>query len=133
MQVNNGYIGGSHHRPIIISIEEVEKQPNRFVQKRKLGASLPKCLVNEDFNELHNAICGEIQNATIDLNTVNFTPKMWWNDSLKKQHRFLCIARKREKGSNQVSDFAKYVRRRKGGKLRLKMQKENATRTGERS
>ncbi|XP_067615056.1 uncharacterized protein [Eurosta solidaginis] len=100
---HDGYLGGSHHKPIVIEMMN-SKQPNHFVARKKLQDNLNTVdfIYLEDFErKLRHAR----KKATIDLNNTGYSPKAWWDKELEKHYRVLTAKRKKARQTGNVVDF----------------------------
>ncbi|XP_017483808.1 PREDICTED: uncharacterized protein LOC108372590 isoform X2 [Rhagoletis zephyria] len=89
------YVGGSHHHPISIVIEGIKRVSRPFICKYKHMKALSSIQGTCDSGDVVVAIKQEISKATVDLNTVKFTPKEWWNKDLRRMYRRLLASRKK--------------------------------------
>lgn len=81
-KTENVNISGSHHIPIIITINKCST-PNQtlFTDKIKLSDNLKTMAILPDFDDIYSSIHEEIKNCTRKISSR--TPKSWWDDSLK--------------------------------------------------
>lgn len=86
-------IGGSHHFPVILNINNTKCKGQTFLAKKQLMKKLSTIQLNTNFQEIHSVIKSEIKKSTYTLKG-NKTPKVWWDSYVEKQYRLQIAAQK---------------------------------------
>lgn len=99
------FVGGSHHCPVMVEVDNITKQPRYFVSKNLLYKNLGKVSGVSSIGDLTDALTVARQSATIDLNKFKHSPKSWWDDSLAKKYRLLNAARCKARKTERFEDI----------------------------
>lgn len=92
-EATNTTIGGSHHYPIIIKINNCTTKPKQFLAKRHLLKSLMKIKLTPNIHEIQSTMQSTIKNSTFKISQ-NKIPKPWWDENVERCYRLKVAAQK---------------------------------------
>lgn len=79
--VKNTSIGGSHHRPILINIDNFTSKQQYFLAKKHLFKNLSNLKIDSNMNDIQSKLKSTIKNSTF-LITAETKFQTWWNNDI---------------------------------------------------
>lgn len=114
-------IGGSHHFPILCTINSIEMRKQSFLAKKNLMKNLASVKINAEVSDIQAILKNEIKKSTFTISEK--IPKSWWNVNVEKHLRLKIAAEEKfknyknatnaEKLTESIKDFKKAVKKAK--------------------
>lgn len=103
-EASQGYLGGSRHFPVTVSIELTGVKKTKFLSKKKLMQSLSKLELEPDVGLIESAIGNEMSYAMCEVESAR-SPKFWWTEELKRLFRKQLAATKKARKDPSYSNL----------------------------
>lgn len=93
-KVQNITIGGSHHKPIILDIDNIQQKEKTFLAKKHLLKNISNLRIDTDMDSIQSDLNNQVKKSIFVIG-----PKTklnsWWNDDLMKLLRLKDAAEKK--------------------------------------